>query len=128
MKKLELSETAFTHIFDLSPVSDIILDKENKVFQVIFCESPALEMFLRRKFENNSTFFYAQGWDNVTITSCNKKTNETTEIDTVEKTHFLVFSRTEDKNKIFWGPSAETRNTIKYSFINLQSYAFYEKE
>ena len=128
MRKLELWETAFSHIFDLSPVSDIILDKENKVFQVIFSESPALEMFLRRKFDNNSTFFYAQGWDNVTITSCDKKTNETTEIDAVEKTHFLVFSRTEDKNKIFWGPSVETENRIKYSFINLQSYTIYEME
>ena len=75
-----------------------------------------------------SIVFYAQGWDSVSITSCNEGTKEITEIDTVEKTKLLVFSRTESKDKIFWGSSVVTGNRIKISFLNLLSYNFYDME
>jgi hypothetical protein len=128
MKKLELWGTAYSHIFESSLISDIILDKENKVFKVIFNDFPILEMLLEKQFIRNSIVFYAQGWDSVSITSYNEKTKEIIEIDTVEKTKLLVFSKTESKDKIFWGPSVVTGNTIKISFINLLSYNFYDME
>jgi hypothetical protein len=128
MKKLELWETAFSHIFESSLISDIVLDKENKVFKVIFSAFPILEFLVKKNFKSNSIVFYAQGWDSVTITSCNEETKEITELDTVEKTKLLVFSKTESKDKIFWGPSAVTENTIKISFINLLFYNFYDME
>jgi len=128
MKKLELWETAFSHIFETSLISDIILDKENKVFKVIFSDFPILEYLLEKNFISNSIVFYAQGWDSVSITSCNEETKEITEIDTVEKTKLLVFSKTESKDKIFWGPSVVTGNGIKISFLNLLSYNFYDME
>ena len=128
MKKLELWETSFSHIFESSLVSDIILDKENKVFKVIFCDFPILEYLLKKQFVRNSVVFYAQGWDSVTITSCNENTNEPIEIDTVEKTKLLVFSKTKSKDKVFWGPSVVTGNRIKISFKNLLSYNFYDME
>jgi hypothetical protein len=128
MKKLELWETSFSHIFESSLVSDIILDKENKVFKVIFSDFPILEYLLKKQFVRNSIVFYAQGWDIVTITSCNENTNEPIEIDTVEKTKLLVFSKTESKDKVFWGPSVVTGNRIKISFKNLLSYNFYDME
>lgn len=128
MIKLEFWETAFSHIFDLSSISDIILDKEKKVFQVIIGESPILEMFLKKKIKYNSIIFYAQGWDRVTITSCDKKTNKIKEIDTIEITKLLVFNGRKRNKTIFWGPSVVTGNTIRITFKNLQSYNFFEKE
>jgi len=128
MKKLELWETAFSHIFETSLISDIILDKENKVFKVIFSDFPILEYLLGKQFVRNSIVFYAQEWDSVSITSCNENTNGTIKIDTVEKTKLLVFSKTESKDKIFLGPSVVTGNRINISFKNLLSYNFYDME
>jgi hypothetical protein len=127
MKKLELSEGAFSHIFTMAQISDIILDKENKVFQIIIYDCPLIEMFLKEKFKYNSIVFQAQGWDNVSITLFNEETNETTEIETVEKTILLVFRKEADKT-IFWGPYKNNGNRITITFTNLLSYAFYEKE
>ena len=128
MKKLELWEKSFSYIFSTSEISDIILDKEKKVFQVIIYDCPLIELFLKEKFKYNSIVFYAQGWDSVSITLCNEEKDEIKEIDTVEKTKLLILNREEPQKTIFWGPIRNNENRIKISFINLQSYAFYEME
>jgi len=61
MKKLELSEGTFSHIFTMAYISDIILDKEKKVFQLIIYDCPLIEMFLNENLNIIVLFFKPKG-------------------------------------------------------------------
>ena len=132
MRKLDLSEKSYPFIFSTSEVSNIILDKENKIFQVVFRDCPIIEMFLNEKFKSNTLCFFAQGWDNVSITSCDVGTKKTKKIDTVEITRLLIIKRKNikkpifGKKTIFYGPYKNNGNTLQITFSKLISHDFYE--
>jgi len=134
MNKLELNDRSFPYIFSSGEVTNIILDKENKIFQVIFRDCPMLEMFLREKLKYNTICFYAQGWDNVTITLNDEKKQNITEIDKIEKTRLLIIKRTSlkkpifGKKTIFHGYIYGTGNSIEITFKFLKTHDFYEME
>ena len=134
MRKLELTEKSFPYIFSSSEIANIILDKEKKIFQVIFRDCPMVEMFLNEKFKYNTICFYAHGWDNVLIKLRDENTKKSKQVDTVIKTRLLIIKRKNlrkpifGKKTIFYGPIKNNGSTLQIIFSKLLSHDFYEME
>ena len=119
MEKLELWEKSFSHIFDLSEVADIILDREKKIFEIVFCDYPLIEIFLNKKF--TTVIFHGENWKDLKITSENK------EIDTIEKMRYIPRFKIMNEKTMLSGKGINTRNWIEIVFTNL-SCNFYGAE
>jgi len=127
LEKLELPETAFKNIFDLAGVSNIILDKDKKIFEIVFFEYPLIEIFLHKKF--TTVIFHGESWTELKITSSKFSNGKNSKkIDTIEKINYIPRFRIMNEKIMFCGKGAVTGDWINIVFSNLLLYGFYGAE